>query len=83
MATDDDATARKARADALRRRIDKLNDVSSAAGQATAPAGRAPPPHADPESPAEFVHRRMRELGDEPPAPVGRSGRAAKKKKPG
>jgi len=82
MATDDGA-ARKARADALRRRIDKLNDAGPAAGRAPAPAGRVPPAPAVPESPAEFVHRRMRELGDAPPAPVGRSGRAAKKKGPG
>ena len=83
MATDDDAAARKAKADALRRRIDKLNDAGSAAGQTPAPAGRKPPAPAVPESPAEFVHRRMREFGGEPTAPAGRSGRAAKKKKPG
>ena len=56
MATDDsDAKARRARADALRKRIGGLT------GQAPAPS-----PSAGNESPAEFIHRRMRALGTRP-----------------
>jgi len=64
MATDDQG-ARRSRADALRQQIDKLK------GGGAAPATPATPPSAPPpapseadreETPAEFVHRRMREL---------------------
>lgn len=55
MTTDDEA-ARRARAEALRKRMDER-----ARGPAAAPA---PPPRD--ESPLEFVNRRMRELGKPP-----------------
>ena len=77
MATDD-AAARKARAEALRQRIEKLTESRPAAGQPETPAGR--PQAAAPESPAEFVHRRMHELGSAGPSPAGRSGLPTKKK---
>ena len=57
MATDDEA-ARKARAKALREQIDKVKQ----GGAAPAPATGGVPPTPAPETPAEFVHRRMREL---------------------
>jgi hypothetical protein len=58
MATDNES-ARRARAEALRRQIDRLQ------GSGEAPPPPAPPPPPEPapkETPAEFVRRRMREL---------------------
>lgn len=55
MATEDDS-ARRARAERLRREIDRLKE----GGVPFAP----PPAPSPPESPADFVHRRMRELDE-------------------
>ena len=54
--TDDSPQARKERAESIRKRIDELN----------APPPPASPPHKEdsqqpPESPAEFIHRKMRD----------------------
>jgi hypothetical protein len=58
---DDDEKARKARAEGIRKQIESLKKPS-AAGEQKPPA---------PETPAEFVHRRMRELdcGTDKPKP--------------
>jgi len=50
--TTDDEPARRARAEALRKRM----------GELTRPPAAAPAPPPRDESPAEFVNRRMREL---------------------
>jgi hypothetical protein len=56
---DDDEKARKARAEGIRKQIESLRKPS-ASGQQAPPA---------PETPAEFVHRRMRELDCEKDKP--------------
>jgi hypothetical protein len=55
---EDDKAAQKARAESLHREIDKLKKGRGPAG---ASQDEATPPPAG-ESPAEFVHRKMREL---------------------
>jgi hypothetical protein len=54
----DDESARRARAEALRKRIDGVTRGTP-----------APPPLPDSETPAEFVNRRMRELDKTPKKP--------------
>ena len=54
MANDDDTTAKKARAEGIHRQIEALK-----ARKDGAQSNAAPPM---PETPAEFVHRRMQEL---------------------
>lgn len=69
MKTDDEA-ARKARAERLHKQIDELLVETKSADDAPATADDEPSAaHAPrkPESPREFVHRRMRELGSEEP----------------
>lgn len=50
--------ARKARADRLRKEIDKLSNGKKDES--------APEQRPRPESAAEFIHRRMREIGQKP-----------------
>jgi hypothetical protein len=62
----DDELARKARADALRRRITEI--TSAEAGSNNDPAGEVgpvPKDQATEESPRHFVERRMRELDEQ------------------
>ena len=56
----DDEAARRRRAGAIRARISRL------VGKPTAPPadGERPPEGPPPETPREFIHRRMRELAD-------------------
>jgi hypothetical protein len=56
---DDDEKARKARAEGIRKQIESLKKPSTGADE-------KPPA---PETPAEFVHRRMRELDCEKDKP--------------
>ena len=56
---DDDEKARKARAEGIRKQIESLKKPSAAEQQ-------KPPAH---ETPAEFVHRRMREIDCDPGKP--------------
>ena len=60
----DDELQRKQRADALRRRIERLKRGASP----QPPDSDVPPPSPEKESPHQFVQRRMRELAAAPPA---------------
>jgi hypothetical protein len=62
--TPDDETARKARADRLRKQIDAMTGAAqpAAAPEESAAAGESTDAAAAPPSPREFIQKRMREL---------------------
>jgi hypothetical protein len=69
MKTNDEG-ARKARANRLHEQIDELVEETKTTDEAPSTANVESSPAAaprKPESPREFVHRRMRELGSEEP----------------
>jgi hypothetical protein len=65
--TDDDAAARKARARLLREVIERLKSTKTE-GEGQSPSPTEPAASPLPESPRDFIHRKMRELDTQDPS---------------